>query len=148
MTINRFETGKAEPREPYILKTLATIAHEANMELERDLFFEAQKESERVRNIKNHYLPSYTGMGTVTAGIGAYSLVQWRLMAAARTACMYFPETVAAIEKAAGPAMELVDEVLSTSEYVDPMNYSGLDFDIHSLGERRTLEALKQEKNK
>jgi hypothetical protein len=97
--------------------------------------------------LRNAYDESIKGMGppVTSSEPGAiHSLKQWRLMAAARIALLYYPERVAAIEQALGPALELVDTVLRNADETQKLQYAALDYDIDVLGERRALEELKK----
>jgi hypothetical protein len=77
-------------------------------------------------------------------GITAQSLTQWRLMAMARIVALYYPERVAAMEQAAGPAARLVNSVLREA---DELNYRSIDTQLEIAAERQAHEELKQRKD-
>jgi hypothetical protein len=66
-------------------------------------------------------------------------------MAAARTAAICYPEEVAAIEKAAGPALEVVDAVLMNAD-AGPDLYRRLDEELAKHCDRVALQAIKDKK--
>src|SRR4029434_6856029 len=54
-----------------------------------------------------------------------YTPHEWRLMHTARIAVRFYPEQARAIEQAAGPALSVVDEILSSA---DPANLQDVGF--------------------
>ena len=72
-------------------------------------------------------------------------------MQAARIAIRHYPENARAIEKAAGPALGLVDELLRSADataVLSPTFYTDLEQRLTVLADRRAFETLKQERNK
>src|SRR5262245_51501807 len=99
MTISRFETGRAVPRDPRVLVSLFDVATVAGLEKEAKLFYTAYVEE---RGNKK-YFPTADELfakkqesSTVVALLPAHSLQQWRLMAAVRVAALYYPDRISA----------------------------------------------------
>jgi transcriptional regulator with XRE-family HTH domain len=147
MTVSRFETGRAEPREPRILMRLINAAREIDLMAEAKEFETAYLEAENGRAIDRFHSDRafvHPALSAMACGLAAYSLQQWRLMAAARTAALYYPDRVAAIERAAGPALTLVDSVLKETDETKALDYSALDLALNALAERLALVEIKQ----
>jgi hypothetical protein len=53
----------------------------------------------------------------------------WRLMAGVKTVAITYPERVAAVEKALGPALKLVDQVLRMAD-TKQMSFSDMDREL------------------
>jgi hypothetical protein len=78
-----------------------------------------------------------------------YSPQEWRLMHAARIAIRLYPEQARAMEKAAGPALALVDEVLRSVDagpILGQAFYTNLEQRLNEFADRRAFETLKQER--
>jgi transcriptional regulator with XRE-family HTH domain len=71
-----------------------------------------------------------------------HSLREWRLLFAARLAALYFPEQVAAIEKAAAPAIAIIDDVLSRADE-QQIDYARFEREVLVLAERQALSQFK-----
>jgi DNA-binding transcriptional regulator YiaG len=149
MTVSHFETGRTEPRDPRVLRNLATVAMERMGKFEPhteagrnviaacELFHDAYEDWERLRRtdeavakLEPHIQPAFL------------SVREWRLVCATRLALRYYPECIGAIEKAAAPAIALVDQVLSGSDE-NRINYQQYERDVFALAERQTLKDLK-----
>src|SRR5262245_22344140 len=110
MTVSRFETGRAEPRDPRVLLNIARVAAEKagfvsdskSLRDDEDLFRDAYADFERIQQTdrKVGQLESF-GKQTIR------SMRDWRLSCAARLTVLYFPEAVAAVEKAMGGALAI-----------------------------------------
>lgn len=151
MTISKFETGQAVPKDPRVLLNLSRVAFEkcnatadetARVSLINDgaLFQEAYKDCERVMltdrevgKIEPRIPPTFRSMR------------EWRLSCAARLAVLYYPERVAAIEDAAGPAVAIVDEVLAGADE-NQINYEVFEREVFALAERQMVRDSKKRK--
>jgi transcriptional regulator with XRE-family HTH domain len=170
MTVSRFETGRAEPRDLRVLKNLAsavsqritmleggplpddfnpdlTIAEFSSpMDPELSATF-AMLEScqnlflDAVQDAERTKEPDFAAQARPNMG----SLREWRLLSITRVAALYFPEEAAAIEKVAPKARVLVDEVLSKADE-NQIDYARFDREVFALAERRALQAVKQGK--
>jgi transcriptional regulator with XRE-family HTH domain len=164
MTVSRFETGRAEPRDPRVLLNLAKIAEEISdlpTEDEREqilqniigprepvdvmtvrgavqLFRDAYEDYERIKQTDRR-----VGELESHAHPAPRSMREWRLSCAACLAVHYFPEQVAAMEKAAGAAISIIDEVLSKADE-NQIDYARFEREVFALAERRALLELKQ----
>src|SRR5215467_14411024 len=49
MTVSRFETGRAEPREPRVLLNIAKVAYDKSMAEDERLFRDAYEDYERIK---------------------------------------------------------------------------------------------------
>jgi hypothetical protein len=71
----------------------------------------------------------------------------WRLMEAARIAVIYFPDAAREMEKAAGPALDLVKEIMSAlvnvPEHLSCRFYSELSSRLDTLASRRAFSDLR-----
>jgi len=143
ITISRFERG-TEPKDLRVLLRLEEAARMINLTAEAEAFARATIEAQRGRASDDFNRP-FVNPSTYTrvAGLRAHSLMQWRLMAAARTASLYFPGLIAGIEKAAAPALEFVDGVIKNASDAVPVDYAALDQALDDLAEQRALAALK-----
>jgi hypothetical protein len=142
MTVSRFETGRAEPRDPRVLLNLANAAKEIGLGEEHDMFAEAQLEAANPGYFAGSYGPfSARQFLAAAAGIGR-DVRAWRLSAAARMAALYYPEQVAAVEKALGPALAIVDEALRTADRTRGLDYERLADRLEALGEQKVLADL------
>jgi DNA-binding XRE family transcriptional regulator len=148
-TLSRFESGRAIPRDARVLENLAGVAREAGCGAEAEKFMAAVATA-RKRKVMTEYshprqlMPS-PGYTHAAFGVAAYSLLQWRLMAAVRTAALYYPERIAAIEEVLGPALTLVDDVVAEAEARHHLDYLGLDSALYVVAEQRALTELKQQ---
>jgi hypothetical protein len=75
------------------------------------------------------------------------SMREWRLAFAVRLSFLYVPEKVTEIERAAAPALALIDEILAADEKKQ-IDYSRFERDVLALAEKRTFQNLKQQKGK
>ncbi len=165
MTVSKFENGRAEPRDPRVLLNLARVTgvhirmHGREDDLDRmakslaeggglvmtragaeDLFRDAYADFERIKNTDRQ-----VGELESRAQPSFRSMREWRLSCAARLAVLYFPEQVTAIEKAAGAAITIIDEVLSKADE-NQIDYTRFESEVFALAERRALLELKQQK--
>jgi hypothetical protein len=142
-SISRFELGKAVPTDFNVLGSLERAARYQGLIEESRLFSEAQA---AIRF--NAYRRPDLAAETTTAP--RYTPQEWRLMHAARIAIRLYPESARAIEKAAGPALALVDEILLSADaaVLGPLFYTELEKRLNELADRQAFEALKQERNK
>jgi transcriptional regulator with XRE-family HTH domain len=140
-SISRFELGKTSPSDFNVHANLARAARDRRLTEESELFLEAQHKA-RFRAYRG---PS-PGEETIIAP--TYTPQEWRLMQAVRIAIRLFPENVRAIEKAAGPAVALVDEILRSADaaVLGPAFYAGLEQRLNELANQRAFEILKQER--
>jgi transcriptional regulator with XRE-family HTH domain len=138
-TVSRFETGRAEPREPRVLRSLAYFEGDRNQSIFRftDPFLKAYKE-------QGDAIDESLAQPWPSAGIR--SLREWRLVCAVRLAATCFPEAVAAIEKAAGEAMAIVDEVIIGAADETHIPYRQMERDAFSLADRKMRNDLKERK--
>jgi transcriptional regulator with XRE-family HTH domain len=138
-TISRYELGRMVPADFNVLGSLARVARDCGLTAEADLFTEAQSQV-RFRSYR----------GPISEGAGAvYSPQEWRLMHVARIALRLYPEHARAIEKAAGPAVGLVDEILRSVDdcsTLDAAFYADLEQRLNEIADRRAFENLKQER--
>jgi DNA-binding transcriptional regulator YiaG len=167
-SVSRFETGRMEPRESRVLGHLAILAHKtAGAEDECKLFTRACSEAgEREDSDADdpssstvspllHLNPLLNSADQPTLGFASAlvqpttnfmgsirSLREWRLLFAARLAMLYYPEQAAAMEKAAGAAIALVDEVLSKADE-NQIDYALFEREIFTLADRRQFSDLK-----
>jgi transcriptional regulator with XRE-family HTH domain len=102
MSLSRYETGVTIPRSRTTLNRLVAIAFDAGCLVEEDVFRQAAMA-----------LPGGPSRFEPSVMVASYSPLEWRLMQAARIALAYFPDVGRAIEQAAGPALDLVDEILA-----------------------------------
>jgi transcriptional regulator with XRE-family HTH domain len=162
MTISKFETGYSEPRDPRVLLNLSRVMGE-KMEFinlrdpqhdEWDavwkVFSDAYRDWERIQKTDREVglLESQTqfrSIGGVTPASYFRGLREWRLSVAGRLMVQYFSEQVEAMEKAAAPAISLIDEVLSKADETQ-IDYARFEREIFALAERRALLELKQER--
>jgi transcriptional regulator with XRE-family HTH domain len=163
MTVSRFETGRAEPRDPRVLLNLAKVTSEQIMmcsvdDIERkfvsrpfddgvmtlsvaeQLFRDAYEDYARLRQTDRSVGELESQVQPVTR-----SMREWRLSCAARLVVLHFPEQVAAMEKAAGAAIALIDEVLAKADE-NQIDYAQFERDVFALAERRALLELKKGK--
>ena len=74
---------------------------------------------------------------------------EWRLRAIVLIAREYYPESLAAIEQALAPALEIVDQVLTTIEIPDRIDesfYREAERRITERANRQWLEAFRRER--
>jgi transcriptional regulator with XRE-family HTH domain len=153
MTICKFETGRAEPRDPRVLLNIAEVAGQHRKYLlehgddeiifsddpvrilgeNEQLFRAAYAAYERTQQINRR-------VGELEAvALSAFrSVREWRLACASRLAVLYFPEQVAAMEQAAGAAIAIIDEVLSQADE-NQIDYARFEREVFRLAERRAL---------
>jgi transcriptional regulator with XRE-family HTH domain len=145
MTISKFERGATVPADSGVLIRLARVAREKGLKEETDLL---EHIAVAARGVEFRDARAESDLVTRLQPIPVYSLPQWRLMAAAGIAALYYPEAALAIERAAGEALALVDEAIRQcpKEPVSP----GLGFAnqlarlVMTLAEERALERFKQ----
>jgi transcriptional regulator with XRE-family HTH domain len=165
MTVSRFETGRAEPRDPRVLLNLAKITEAISappLETEIDrmvetlvneepndvmtlrfaerLFHDAYEDYERIKQTDRR-----VGELESHAQPRPRSMREWRLSCAARLVALYFPESVAAMERAAGAAIAIVDDVLSKADE-NQIDYARFEREVFALAERRALLELKKDR--
>src|SRR5215471_5454517 len=133
-SISRIERGLQTPASFDTLNRLEKAARDLGLTKEAALFDEARSALR---------FTAYRSPERQDAGLG-YQLPQWRLAIAARIAAAYFPERLPAIEEALRPAIELVDEVLRSTDE-DEIDYSRMDREVFSRAERRMMKDLKRE---
>jgi transcriptional regulator with XRE-family HTH domain len=133
-SISRIERGLQTPASFDMLNRLEAMARDLGLAAEAALFDETRS---TVRF--NAYRPPERQDATF-----ALPLPQWRLAMAGRIAAAYFPEHLLAIEKALQPAIEVVDEVLRSTDE-DEIDYSRMEREVLSRAQRRTLQELKRE---
>jgi transcriptional regulator with XRE-family HTH domain len=133
-SISRIERGLQTPASFDMLNRLEAMARDLGLAAEAALFDETRS---AVRF--NAYRPPER-----QDAIFAQPLPQWRLTMAARIAAAYFPEHLPAIEKALQPAIEVVDEVLSSTDE-NEIDYSRMEREVLSRAQQRTLQELKRE---
>jgi transcriptional regulator with XRE-family HTH domain len=168
MTVSHFETGRSEPRDPRVLLNLAKVAAEIaplarafddhDEEIARAinliepekaqpvmtvrnaerLFKEAYEDWEHINQTKRYLERIYPS----DRGPAFRSMREWRLSFAARLAALYFPEQVAAIEKAAAPAIAIIDDVLSRADE-SQIDYTRFEREVLALAERQALSQFK-----
>jgi transcriptional regulator with XRE-family HTH domain len=139
MSVSRFETGRAEPRDPRVLLNLAKVAYEKSLK-DEGLFRDAYQDYERIKSTDRRIgeLESF-------AQPTFRSLREWRLSCAARLAVLYYPEQVAAMEKAAAAALAIIDDVLSGADE-NQINYASFEREAFALAERQMLKDLQKRK--
>ena len=115
MTVSRFERGKLVPREYRVVRALWEAAADAGLDHETRLFDSVLADTPA---------PSWPST--------KYPLQEWRLMQAARIAVRFyrFHEQALAIEKAAAPALALVDQILKDADPVYDLGGSSPNFDL------------------
>ena len=144
-TISRFERGVQSPADFQVLMRLARAAQAQGLTEETDLL---EHTALAARGAWHRAETRSTGRGLMAMSI--FHLQQWRLMHAAGVAALYYPEIAIAIERAAGPALTLVDEAIRL--YANEPVSSGLGFAnqlalvLETLLERRALERFREEK--
>jgi hypothetical protein len=132
-----------------VLAALARAARERDLTEEADLFVQAQHQV-RVRAYRGPATNEGIEVANMPQSSPTYSLSEWRLMQSVRIALRLYPEHVRAIEKAAGPALSLVDEALRSvdpSATVNAAFYEELERRLNALADRRLLDNLKREKD-
>jgi transcriptional regulator with XRE-family HTH domain len=166
MTISRFERGSMEPREPRVLYALRKTAQEKGLTKEYehidiiDLELRAHRLAAanpiEVASGENLYasirdllithkslLENFPqGSFRTASQVTLPSLREWRLSCAVRLSMAYFPDAVAAIEKAASAAMVIVDEVISGADE-SRIDYQQFERDAFALADRKMLIELK-----
>lgn len=150
-SLSRFELGKQVPADFGVLNSLEYAARAKGLTEESRVFDEARQ---RVRfnafrssePWPRRSSPSSWRPGILIAG----SPQEWRMMQAAWIAVRVYPEIVQAIEKAAGPALAIVDEVLQSAHptVLNAEFYVELEEQLVALVERRAFEKLKTGEDK
>jgi transcriptional regulator with XRE-family HTH domain len=143
MTVSRFETGRAEPRDPRVLMNLMKVSRQKGPNDAHDLFSDALEDLRRLNETDRRIQELGLASGEATFR----SMREWRLSCAARLAVLYFPEQVTAIEKAASAVISIIDEVLSKADE-NQIDYARFEREVFELAERRALLELKQGKKK
>jgi transcriptional regulator with XRE-family HTH domain len=146
MTVSRFERGKQVPADPQVLVRLRDAARRLLKSIDIACLEEA------ITKVETRSVQRFSDMrpGLGLAAMPISSLPQWRLMHAAAIAILYYPESVHAIEQAAGPALALVDEAIR--QYADQPTAPGLGFhdqlarQLMTLADQRALERFKESK--
>jgi transcriptional regulator with XRE-family HTH domain len=139
-TISRFELGKQVPRDMAVLLQLREAAAASSCAAEEKLFQEALIE-------QSGSLPRHVIEPSIV--IQTYRPHVWRLMQAARIAIDFFPETARAMEKAAGPALDLVDEIFGEvategTNFSAPNFYSDLETRLSELAARKLFQQFQK----
>ena len=133
-SISRIERGLQTPASFDVLNRLEKMARDLELTDEAGLFDEARTALR---------FTAYRSPERQDAGL-VYLLPQWRLAIAARIAAAYFPGHLPAIENALLPAIEIVDEVLRSTDD-NELDYSRMEREVFSRAERRKLQDLKRE---
>jgi hypothetical protein len=105
---------------------------------DEELFHRAYQDAERTKETDRTL-----GQPESSAQPKFRSMREWRLSCAARLAVLYYPEQVAAMEKAAGAALAIIDDVLSRANE-NEIDYARFEREVFALAERRTLLELKK----
>jgi transcriptional regulator with XRE-family HTH domain len=168
ISISRFETGRALPRDPRVLRNLAKIASQRlEMIAPEDIDFnpeltileipspmdpELSQSIDMLETCRDLFLDALKEVKRPEpieimspAEPAVRSLREWRLGIMARVATLYLPAEAAAMEKAAPEATALVDEILSAADE-NQIDYARFEREVFSLAERRALQALKEGK--
>jgi transcriptional regulator with XRE-family HTH domain len=168
MTVSRFETGRAEPRDPRVLRNLAKIACQRlemiapeNIDFNPELTIleipspmdpELSQSIDMLESCRDLFLDALKEVKRPKpieimspAEPAVRSLREWRLSCMTRVAVAYFPAEAAAMEQAAPEATALVDEILSAANE-NQIDYARFEREVFSLAERRALQALKGKK--
>jgi transcriptional regulator with XRE-family HTH domain len=138
MTLSRYERGDV-PRDRAILGRLRAVAADAGCVVEEQLFFDALMA-----------LPGGPPRFEPSVMIPTHTPAQWRLMQAARIAMNFFPDMARAIEEAARPALDLVDEIMEGAALgerrVSVQFYADLESKLDELAARKIFQIKKKGK--
>jgi transcriptional regulator with XRE-family HTH domain len=171
MTVSRFETGRAQPRDPRVLKNLAKIASQRlemiapeDIDINPEMTImevsststpidpELSQSIDMLESCRDLFLDALKEVKRPEpieimspAEPAVRSLREWRLGIMARVATLYLPAEAAAMEQAAPQATALVDEILSRADE-NQIDYARFEREVFSLAERRALKALKGRK--
>jgi transcriptional regulator with XRE-family HTH domain len=140
-TLNRFELGKAEPRDPDVLMRLWSAAIQRSLP-QADLFLEAANEARHARSIEQWQTPDPRDARSVLA----MSLSQWRVLEAVSLAWESYPEVLPAVGDALAPVLEVVDAVLNTVHDPSRVDYRDLKHRIRQLADQQILKDIQMRK--
>jgi transcriptional regulator with XRE-family HTH domain len=148
-TLSRFELGKQTPRDPFVLMRLREAAADAGLAKDEELFNEAlNAHPSSPPRPRPQFDPPWLDPSTRPPDPPTPTLDEWKLMAAARVAVRFYRDNARAMEKAAGPALDLVTEVLRSAPAVgriDASFYRDLEKKLDELATRRVLEGLRKD---
>jgi transcriptional regulator with XRE-family HTH domain len=157
LTISRFERGVQIPSDSGTLFRLAEAARNKGLTEEAKQFEFAIRERENAALLSGKGITTAVHRWRLEKGYtrfypGSYALAvpQWRLMAAAFIAPVYYPEIASAMEKAAGEALELVDEALRLADAESQSGqalYEEIERILRRLAEERALKHLRDKKD-
>jgi transcriptional regulator with XRE-family HTH domain len=139
MTISRFETGRAIPRDPATLMKLWRAARERALP-EAELLREAWDEAAIAKGLEDWHKPDPRDARSVLAT----NLRQWFRLEAVNVAAEFYPELLPAIDEALAPVLELVLPVVNSIQELPGLNYSELRHRFRELANQQTLEELKK----
>jgi transcriptional regulator with XRE-family HTH domain len=132
MSLSRYENG-LEPKSRRILSRLAAVAADAGLNVEEKVFRDAALA-----------LPGGSSRFEPSIMMPTYSPLEWRLMQASRIALSYFPDVARDIEQAAGPALDLVDEILADAALGEgrptAQFYSNLETQLNERAARKLFK--------
>jgi hypothetical protein len=140
------------PRDDRVLLRLAKAAADAGLVDEEKLFRRVVRSSDIdliEESPRGTMVKQYKTSKSKSYELKTYRPNEWRLMQAARIAVNFFPDTVHAIEQAAGPALELVDKIMATAtidDQIDGYFYDFLEQLLSVLAARQQFENLKKER--
>jgi transcriptional regulator with XRE-family HTH domain len=129
VTVSRFETGQAEPKEPRVLWALAKAAAEKNLPAEEKLFREALDQAGEFTAKVGPLVQGYDQFLAPPAML----LSLFRLLAGVRQAYFHCPELIPGVEAALAPVLEVVDEALRAAADPEHINQHDLDAQMSKL---------------
>jgi transcriptional regulator with XRE-family HTH domain len=134
MTVSRWETGKTIPQDSAILTRLAAAARSIGFSDEAREFDKANPQSHTYPGSGLNPPEGHPWMG--------YGFVQSRIMAIARTVAMYDKERLPQLEAAAGPWVEIVDNIFREAGEIWEIDYPVIDRRLCNLGDVQAWEQL------
>jgi transcriptional regulator with XRE-family HTH domain len=136
-TLSNIEVGRRPPRAKYLLLKFRELAQELNMPEDIALFDEA---------LGTRFLSAAFALNGNREP--CYPLHEWRLMQVARIAVRYWPELAWAMEQSAGPALAVVDDILSAAKptAVDAAFYRDLEQRINASAEQSCFNSFVRSK--
>jgi transcriptional regulator with XRE-family HTH domain len=138
MTLSRYENGVV-PRDRRVLARLRAIAADAGCNVEEQLFFDAAMA-----------LPGGPSRFESSVMVPSHTPLQWRLMQAGRIAMNFFPDVARAMEEAARPALDLVDQIMAEEALgerkVSVQFYRDLETKLDELAARKIFQIKKEGK--
>jgi transcriptional regulator with XRE-family HTH domain len=136
MTLSRYERGVV-PRDRAVLGRLRAVAADAGCVIEEQVFYDALMA-----------LPGGPSRFEPTVMVPAFTPLQWRLMQAARIAMNFFPDVARAMEEAARPALDLVDEIMAEAaagdRRVSVQFYANLETKLDELAARKIFQIKRE----